>query len=715
MGAPSDEHAGEVDATNRDHDTLTRMFRPRGIAIVGASEQPLSLGTRYLGGLIRYGYAGGVYPVNPKYDTVMGLPCYGSMKEVPGDCDTAVLAVSESKIEQAVIDCAERGLAGVIVFAAGYRETGPEGAEKERRLVELARDVGIRVVGPNSPGFINFIDKATVTATSVAFREDLAVAGTLGVVAQSGGVAGIIAERAMDRSIGLSYMLCSGNEADFDTPEAIEYLVDDPNTTAIAVYQEGVNDADRLVRAWERAAAAGKPVVTYAPGGNSASRRAASAHTGSLVGDDAVFDGVARELGVVRAYDLDDMLELASVLPKLPERDYENVLILTTSGGGAVLAADALGRAGMDLPELAPEIQEGLREELAEFGVFHNPVDMTSDFVQNPPSFRKSIELVCQSSDHDVVVLVITVQRPEFARTLADMILATPESRTCQLIVMWYAGAMSDEARGYLRTNGVAVIDKPSALAATLAGARLWNRRSRDVHTPRDVDPERPAKALIRPADAAELFGFLAAHGAPVAAYRALTDRTQLHQAAAAVSAPWVLKTASTTAGRKSDAGAVRLGLAHLDELEGAFGSVRDAADELGANDVPLLLQAMVPVGFELLLSITYDPAFGLAAVLGIGGRMTELHRRVAVGRPPLDGEEVRALLEETGLTALIDGFRDLPRLDPDELARVANGLAAAAKELLAPGGILEVNPLVLRADGEGLVCIDVRIDQPVA
>jgi acetyltransferase len=690
-----------------ESEQLTRMFRPRGVAIIGASEQPYSLGTRYLGGLLRHKFPGGVYPVNPKYETVMGLKCYPSVLDIPGDVDTAVLSVSHAKVPQVLRECAEKRLAGVIVFAAGYAETGPEGAQKERDLADLAKELGIRFIGPNSPGFINFMDRASVTATSVQFREVLPQAGRLGVVAQSGGVAGIIAERAMDRGLGLSYMLCSGNEADFDTPEAIEYLAADENTDSIAVYQEGVNDAGRLMRAWAAASAAGKPVVTFIPGASKASQRAAAAHTGSLAGDDALIDGFARQFGVIRVGDLDEMLEVATALPKLPKgRNYENILILTTSGGGSVIAADALGRVGMDLPELAPEIQQSLAKEFHDFAVFHNPVDMTSDFVQNPPLFRKSIELVCQSSDHDVVVLILTVQRPDFARTLSDMILDSPEAHSGELVVLWYAGAMSDAARTYLRESGVTLVETPRTLAATLTAAKIWNKRTLEFSPavePKDV--------LIVPANSGELFDILERNGVAVAGNTLLADPSELSAAAGATPGPWVLKSASSTLGRKSDVGGVRLGLTDEAELAEAFESVRESLAETDAKSDPLLLQTMVPIGFELLLSVKRDPTFGFAIVLGVGGRMVELHKAVVVRRPPLTGSDIGMALEQLGLTPLVSGFRDLPLLDVDELAELSNALVEAARELLEKDGILEVNPLVLRSDGGGLVCVDVRVE----
>ncbi|MFN8217099.1 MAG: CoA-binding protein [Solirubrobacterales bacterium] len=447
------------------------------MAVIGASEGPNSLGTRYLGGILRHGFEGAIHAVNPKYDEVMGLACYDSILDVPDPVDTAVLSVREDLVERTLTECAERGLAGAVIFAGGYREIGPEGAERERRLTELARELGIRFIGPNSPGFMNFVDRAVITATSVAFRESFPPGGRLGVIAQSGGVAGIIAERAMDRGLGLSFMLCSGNEADFDTPEAVRFLADDPDTEAIAMYYEGVGDRERLVEAWRHASEREVPVIVFTPGSSQASKHAAASHTGSAPGEDHEFAQLAGELGVIRVLDLDEMLEAAIAIPRLPRSSCDRVLLLTTSGGGGVLAADAMGRAGISLPELATELQEELGSVLRPIGSFRNPVDMTSDPVQNPPSFQKSIEIVSRSVDHDVIVVSITVQGPELATRMADTIAANDAAQEGRLVVVWYAGAMSDVGRKILRKAGITVFDTPRTLATSLAGARTWNAR----------------------------------------------------------------------------------------------------------------------------------------------------------------------------------------------------------------------------------------------
>jgi acetyltransferase len=436
--------------------------------------------------------------------------------------------------------------------------------------------------------------------------------------------------------------------------------------------------------------------------------RAAAAHTGSLADDDQVFDGFAKQYGVIRAHDLDEMLEIATALPKLPERDYENILILTTSGGGSVLAADAIGRLGMELPELDQKIQDSLAERFGSYAVFHNPVDMTSDFVANPALFKQSIELTCESADHDVVVLILTVQRPDFAKQLSDMILETPEAHEGKLIVMWYAGEMSDEARFYLRAEGVTVLEHPRTLAVALDAARTWKARRRDLPVPASPGPRQVAE----PANAGELFAKLAEYGVPVAPNRLISTADELRAASEEVPAPWVLKTASTSLGRKSDTGAVRLGLTELDELEESFEAIRAALAGTAAAAEPMLLQSMVPIGFELLASVTHDRQYGPAVVLGVGGRMVELHRRAAVRRPPLHAADAEAVLEEVGLAPLREGFRDIPALDPAELATLGNALADAAEELLAPGDILECNPVALRGDGGGLCAVDARIER---
>jgi acetate---CoA ligase (ADP-forming) len=687
-----------------DMDLLNRLFRPQAIAVVGASDNPERLGSRFVAGLLRHGFAGDVYPVNPKYERILGLPAYPTVLDIPGPCDTAVLSIPVSEMEEAIRQCAAKGIAGAVIFAAGYKEKDEEGAQAERRLSELGAELGVRIVGPNGPGFINCVDRVSLTATSVSFRPTLAPAGRLGVVAQSGGVAGIICERAMDRGIGLSFVLCTGNEADVDASEALEYLVEDPHTDSIAVYIEGVGAGTRLLEAWDKASKAGKPVVIYKPGENGASTRAAQAHTGSLVGDDAVFDGLARQYGVVRAYDLDDMLEIGAALPRLPERDFESILLLTTSGGGSVLTADALGRLGMELPELGQSLQAELADAMPHFAIFGNPVDMTAAFVNDPPLFRRGIELVTKSVDHDVVVLILTVQRPEFAKSLADMIVDSPESKTGDLIVLWYAGDMSASAREYLRSEGVVVFERPGAVAQAVAGARIWNRRSRQgvpAIAAREGQPRRVDTT-------AGLFDVLESCGVPTPPWELVDDAQGAVDAGTRVPGPWAVKSALLALGRKSDVGGVHLGISGSQELGEAYTAVSDAT-----GDPEVLVQSMVDSAFEFLLSVKLDEAFGPTVVLGMGGRFVELYGRAVVRQPPVTTEDIVSAIEELQLTQLLSGFRDVPPVDPSELATVANGLVATAEQLLTGQGVLEVNPLSVRGDGAGLVCLDVKLELP--
>lgn len=682
---------------------LDRLLRPRSVAVVGASDNPTRLGSRFVGGLLRHDFPGEVYPVNPKYETVLGLPCFPTLLDIPGPCDAAVLSVPAADIEEALRQCSEKGIAGAIIFAAGYKEKDEEGAEAERRLARLSEELGVRLVGPNGPGYINCVDRVMLTATSVGFRPTMPPAGRLGVVAQSGGVAGIIAERAMDRGIGLSFVLCTGNEADVDAAEALEYLVDDPDTDGIAVYIEGVGGGARLLEAWRKASEAGKPVVIYKPGENAASTRAAQAHTGSLVGDDRVFNGLARQHGVLRVYDLDDMLEIAAALPHLPERASESILLLTTSGGGSVITADALGRLGMELPALSRELRAELAERMPQFAILENPVDMTADFVNDPSLFQDSIELATESGDHPVVALILTIQRPDFADTLVDMVLSSPYAKTGQLIVLWYAGEMSAAARKRLRGEGVIVFETPSAVAQALAATRIWHGRDKNGRSPQAA-PAAPATPRID--STGDLYAVLEACGVPVPAWALVDSPEAAVEAGERLPGPWALKSATLALGRKSDVGGVRLGVTESSELADAYTDVREAT-----GHAAVLVQGMVDVAFELVLSVKADEIFGANVVLGLGGRFVELHDRAVVRQPPLTGADVVDAIEELGLAPLLGGFRDLPRLDPTELATIANNLAAAAAQVIGSGGVLEVNPLALRAGEGGLSALDVKLE----
>jgi acyl-CoA synthetase (NDP forming) len=688
---------------NRE-ELLDRFFRPQGIAVVGASKRPRSISSRWLQGLRLHGFPGDVYAVNPNYDEVEGFPCVKALADIPVEVDAAVLAVPAPLVEDMLRQCGEKGIAGAVVYASGFGEVSEEGRDEEARLAEIAHECGVVMVGPNGPGFVNFHDRCCAIGTAFSYRENQ-VAGDIGAVVQSGGVAGIFAERAQDRGIGLSYLICSGNQADFTANEAIHFLARDPRTNVIVVFAEGVVRGPELEGAFRAAYAAGKPVVMLKAGRSELGGRAAALHTGSLIGSDETFSGICRQYGVERVDDIDDLFDVAAGLAKI-DSPSERVGVLTTSGGVGVLTVDEIGRYGLEMPKLSEETQSKLRELLPGFAAFLNPADMTGLFVEKPEVFQQTIEIFLNAPELDAVVLVLTVQKPDFAMELTDLAtgLKGAEGR---FLVLWYSGEMADEARAEMRRRGFALTEHPAATARVLAARRRLTRLKDRPDIDRDSVIDALAATPGTPASIehlGDLMELLRDGGVAMPEFVVSDDAERTLELAGGLPAPWAVKTASLEVLHKSDSGAVRLGIGEAEDLRATHLEVAAAARASGGDGV-VMVQSMSDVALELLIAAREDPTFGWTAVLGLGGTMTELLARTAVRRPPLTPWDVEDMLEEIGLEKLLSGFRWAPPVDTGLIAELANNLTMAA----AKSGVMEaieLNPVAVSSQGE-IVALD--------
>lgn len=680
---------------------LHRFFSPRGVVVVGASNRPRAVSRNFLAALRRHGFPGGVYAVNPKYRELEGCPCVAHLADIPEPMDAAIVALPAPQIPDALRECANAGIAGAVVYASGFAEVGGEGGNAEAELTEIARSMGIVLLGPNGPGFVNFHAHCCAMAGNFSYRANQ-IAGDVGAVIQSGGVAGIFAERAQDRGIGLSYLMCSGNEADFTAAEAIQYLVRDDATRAIAVFLEGISDGPALEDAFRAAHRASKPIVILKGGSSEAGQVAASLHTGSLVGSDKTFSGLCRQYGVERVDNIDELFDVAAGLARLTT-DASRIGVLTTSGGGGVMMVDELDRAQFELPALDDETRERLRLLLPSYASLRNPTDMTGIFLEHPHVFREAITILCEAPDMDAVLVVLTAQRKEFALKLAELATDIPAAEG-RLLIMWYSGNMADEARARLRRAGVAVAETPRAAARVLAA----RRRFAHVEPPRKAEePSGDLRARHEPSHLGDILECLKNHGVQMPPFIFSDNTERTAELSSNVPGPWAVKTASLHILHKSDQGAVRLGITDRAELGAIHREVATAAIAAG-GDATVIVQSMTDVELELILAARRDPAFGWTAVLGLGGILTELHRRTTVRLAPLTEHDVEDMLHELGLERLLAGFRSAHAIDPAKVAHLANSLVAYGSAFASLQAV-EVNPVALAPSGE-LLALDVAL-----
>jgi len=687
--------------------TFQRFFSPRAIAVLGASPSPNALSRRFISGLIRHGYTGRIVPINPHHDSVDGIRCFPSLAEAenPNEIDIAVLSIPAANVPAALEECAAAGLCGVHIFTSGFGEIGASGAEAQRRLVESARRLKLRILGPNSPGFINFTDSIALIALGVGFRSTL-IRGGLGLVAQSGGVGGLICEQAQDAGVGFSRFICIGNEADISTGELLRWYAADPETHFVAVYIEGIRDPADLVSGLDALARQNKPVVVLKAASTELVARATSAHTGVLATSDDVFDAVLARYGGIRVHGVSELVDVTVALERLKVGASKRVGLISTSGGAGVLATQAAERAGIELPKPMPETHERLARILPDYASSGNPGDMSGAFNEHPEIFRDSIAAYCDDPQYDAVVVILTVQPPPVAERLALNLIEFARSRTRPPAVLWIAGEMSAAARSRLREAGLAVFEDADrcmrALAARACKNPLEQLRASSPGTNINLgNLENLPAGQVSDDEALEL---LARCGIPV---------PPMHKCATTDDARGALRELGRVAvkavglAHKASAGGLVLDITTDDEIAQAHTRVAEAAARAGGEPAYTIVQQLAPSGLELIIGARRDPGFGVILVVGLGGSTAELCQRVSRRLLPLTEGESAEMLHETGLWDVLANARPSAPLETAAAIQQLADLAQAIGDRLEA---VEVNPLIVHSGTEGVSAVDVLL-----
>ena len=446
------------------------MFNPRSVAVIGASMDPLKPGYVILRNLISGGFKGSVYPVNPKASEIFDLKAYPKLSDIPNDIDLAVIAVAASNVSSALDDCIRKKVAGIVIISAGFRETGQAGAEAEEHMSERAKKSGIRIVGPNSAGILN------ASANMYATIEGTPAKGSVAFLSQSGAFGGAIFGWAQDLCLGFSKFVSLGNMCDINFSDLLEYLAQDLETKAIAMYVESIADGKRFISI-AKGVSLTKPIVVYKVGRTEAGRKAALSHTGSLATSDRIYDGAFRQAKAIRVYDVEELLDYAFVLTHQPLPKGGRVGILTDAGGPGVAAADACILSGLEIPEIPQSIQVKLKQFLPAFASTKNPVDMT--FSLDPNTYRNCIDLIASEDTIDGLIITIT-SHLGVQEELANTIVKSFVTGRKPLLVSWTTSRMADSARGILRRSGVPVYSTPENAARAMACLDTYSRSVRE-------------------------------------------------------------------------------------------------------------------------------------------------------------------------------------------------------------------------------------------
>lgn len=686
---------------------IDRILHPRSVAVLGASESTQKFGGRIMSFLVRHGFTGDIYPINLNRSEILGRKAYASIGAVPAPPDVAILAVPPDALVPSVRAAAEAGVGCCVIITTGFAEAGPEGVARQAELVEIAARTGTRIVGPNCMGLI-VPHHHLALCSSVVLDTDRLRDGTVSLVSQSGALMVSIYDRAVTDGIGFRACVSCGNQSDLELCDFIEHLIGDPGTEAICVYVEGWLDGARFRRCAGAARAAGKPLLVLKTGRTQAGVDSARSHTASLAGSFEVFQAVCREEGVVLPRDPDDMVRAAHFLVRHRAPRRGGVGILSSSGGGAGIAADRVSELGLKLAALSPSTRAQLGEILLAPQAT-NPIDLGG---RKPPEEVEIAGDVARIlfADPDVAYgLAILTSMPFFAAR-TKLIGEAAQASGKPVMIALTPGAAATAPRQALRDIGQFYFDRvEDALRVIALVAEHDTLRA----TP-PAQPQRPA-GLPDPRTVAALGGgalgeaaarrLLADYGVAIAREAMAAIPHAAAEAAAKLGYPVVLKAVSHAIVHKSDVGAVRLGLASRDAVEAA---AREMASRLGPLD-GFTVQETVAGEAEMIVGARLDPQFGPVVLVGLGGIAVEILKDIALAPAPVSAARARALVDSLVAAPLLHGARGRPPLDVDAIVDAVVRVSWLAADLGRHLVDLEVNPLIVRRARGGAVAVDAR------
>lgn len=689
--------------------SLSRLFDPQGIAIVGASATPGKIGAMPVTLLRQHGYAGRIVPVNPRADAIQGLPAVPGLDALDADIDLAILAVPAAHAAQALERARPGQIGAAVVFTSGFSETGASGAAQQERLCAAARERGIRLLGPNCLGFMNVRRKVYATF-SPAPANGIVPPGGIGMVSQSGAFGAYAYSMARERGLGLSHWISTGNEADIDVADCIEWLANDADTRVIMAYMEGCRDGPKLRRALAAARAADKPVVVTKIGRTQAGAQAAASHTAALAGDDAVYDALFRQYGALRARTIEEFFNLGYALDtwkRLPGG--RRLGIFTISGGVGALMADEAHDAALALPEPSAAAQARLLERVP-FASGRNPVDVTGQAVSEPGLLLATADDILADGRYDALAVFLAAAGssealwPTFETFAREMQARHPG------VPLAISALFPPARRRELERQGCLVFPDPSAAIRTIgAVASLADEAGVDADAGMPEAVPAAGAPLLEAYNEVQAMELLRQAGLPATPCTLATDEDAAVRAAAALGGAVAMKVVSPDIVHKSDVGGVKLNIAGEDALRSAYAGIMDSVRRHcpEARIDGVLVAPMAPKGVECIAGVHCDPVFGPVVMFGLGGVFVEVLKDVSFRLAPFGRDVALEMIREIKGHALLQGARGAPPCDIGALADALAALSRFAHARRADFSSVEINPLLALPEGQGALALD--------
>ena len=692
--------------------SLKSFFEPRGVAVIGASASPDKLSFGILKNLMTYGYRGGIYPVNPKSEEILGIPCYPEICQVPDPVDLAVIVLSSNLIPAVLDECGKRSIKGAIIISGGFKEVGDEGRDLELKILKIAEKYGIRLIGPNCVGTMNLS-----TGLNTTFIKGIPSTGGIGFISQSGAVCGGVVDHYAKTGIGFSHFLSLGNEADVTETDMIEYLGQDSDTRVIAAYIEGIRDGERFIKVAKKVNSK-KPVVILKAGQSEEGAKAVSSHTGSLAGSHAAYQTAFKQSGVIEALTTADLLNIAASLDWMGLPSGNRIAIITNSGGPAALASDSLASNGIQLASISPETQKKLKEKLNPSAQTANPVDMLGG--ANEDEFSFALDLVLSDPGVDMALPILVPQSLVKPEKVAQAIVDSSKKTSKPVIVCLMGKESIQEANKILHQNHIPMVDFPE-MVGVMFGALYKRSCMSKVSFNEPHEVVNAGKDLVRTIlnnnankviwaenDTRQI---LDAYGISLVEGGLVNSIAEGQKIASSLGYPIVMKVASEQLLHKSEAGVVKVGVKNGQELVDSYNLIIDQAKKYNPNAKidGMLIEKMAPQGEEVIIGMKRDPAFGPIMMFGMGGVFVELFKDVAFRIAPIDINDAMQFIKETMAFQLLSGWRGGEMYDIEAIAAMIMRLSQLAMDFPQIQEI-EINPVRVYPLGDGAQGLDCRM-----
>jgi acetyltransferase len=692
---------------------LEAIFAPQSVAVVGASPDPSKLGHRVLRNVVENGYRGRIFPIHPTAKSVLDLPAYPSITAIPGSIDLAVIVVPSQAVLPVVEECGRKGVQGLVVITAGFKEVGGAGKELERQLVELVRGYNMRMVGPNCLGIID-----TTTPLNASFAALMPNLGEIAFMSQSGALCTAILDWSKHEGIGFSRFVSLGNKADVDEVALLAAWGGDPQNRVILAYLEGISNGPAFIKT-ARAVTKRTPVIAIKSGTTQAGTRAISSHTGSLAGSERAYEAAFRQSGILRADTMEELFDFALAFAYQPLLAGNRIAIVTNAGGPGIIATDAAEHSGLDLAQLAPETIERLQRDLPPTASVFNPIDVIGD--ARSDRYRVALSAALGDPNVDAALVLFTPQAgsepEETAKVIAELAANQPKP-----VVASYMGAASlGPALKLLNANRIPNYPFPERAIAALGAMvlqRRWMDRPLGEYAPSEVDKQRVRDVFARVREAGrvelgeiEAREVIEAYGMRLPQSRLARSPDEAAQIAAEFGFPVVMKISSPDILHKSDIGGVKVGIADAAAARDTYELIEYRARKYSptATIWGVLVQEQVRKGREILVGVSRDPQFGPLVAFGMGGIYVEVLKDVSFRLAPITRQAVHEQVREIRTFPLLRGVRGEPPADiaaAEEIVLRVSQLVTDFPEIVE----MDINPLVVHNVGEGAIVLDARI-----